>query len=80
MLAFRVMEGIMIIFDDDGDLPDGAFTADELAAGIQYLERGDDRGYLDDETYDYDTMEDPQTILAKKSKEEQRRAKILLYT
>lgn len=35
--------------DDDHGLPDGAFTEDELAAGIQYLARGTDRGYLDDD-------------------------------
>lgn len=35
--------------DDDHGLPDGAFTEDELAAGIQYLARGIDRGYLDDD-------------------------------
>lgn len=35
--------------DEDDDLPDGAFTEDELAAGIQYLARGTDRGYLDDD-------------------------------
>ena len=35
--------------DEDDDLPDGAFTENELAAGIQYLARGTDRGYLDDD-------------------------------
>ncbi len=37
----------MSTYDDDDDgLPDAAFTEDELAAGVQHLARGHDRGYL----------------------------------
>ena len=42
--------------DDDNGLPDAAFTEDELAAGVQHLARGHDRGDLAEDLVEDDEI------------------------
>ena len=52
-------------YDEDHGLPDGAFTEDELAAGVQHLARGHDRGYLDDHDDDFEDFEPDRVLILK---------------